>query len=87
MGPTSEAASYYYLAEEKGWLTAGTGKDSNIKDRTFLEEFARDSFENLLFSICRFKEVIFDFLHRLWDISSPRTFWDIYFVFQYTFFL
>ena len=28
-----------------------------ITNRVYLEEFARDSFENLLFAICRFKEV------------------------------
>lgn len=28
-----------------------------LRSRTFLEEYARDSFENLLFSICRFYEV------------------------------
>ena len=51
-GPLSEAASYYYLAEEKKWMS------EQMKSRVFLEEFARDSFENLLFSICRFKEVV-----------------------------
>lgn len=51
VGPTSEAASYYYLAQESNWLTP------NIATRTYLEEYARDSFENLLFSICRFREV------------------------------
>jgi hypothetical protein len=51
VGPTSEGASYYYLAQQMKWITS---KNSN---RVFLEEFARDSFENLLFSICRFKEV------------------------------
>jgi hypothetical protein len=50
VGPTSEAASYYYLAEEKKWSVV-------VKDRTYLEEYARDSFENLLFSVCRFREV------------------------------
>lgn len=50
VGPISEAASYYFLADEKKWI-------SNIRNRVYLEEFARDSLENLLFSICRFKEV------------------------------
>lgn len=50
VGPLSEAASYYYLAEEKKWF-------GSINQRTYLEEYARDSFENLLFSICRFREV------------------------------
>jgi hypothetical protein len=51
VGPTSEAASYYYLAIEKKWI-----KNSMIP-RVYLEEYARDSFENLLFSICRFREI------------------------------
>jgi hypothetical protein len=50
VGPTSEAASYYYLAEEKKWM-------KSLEHRVFLEEYARDSFENLLFSVCRFREV------------------------------
>ena len=50
VGPTSEAASYYYLANEKNWLKKTT-------ERIYLEEYARDSFENLLFSVCRFREV------------------------------
>ena len=50
VGPLSEAASYYYLAEEKKWFSGG------VNQRTFLEEYARDSFENLLLSLCRFRE-------------------------------
>ena len=50
VGPTSEAASYYYLASEKKWI-------DKMTERVYLEEYARDSFENLLFSICRFREV------------------------------
>lgn len=51
VGPTSEAASYYYLAQEKKWINP-------VISRVFLEEFARDSYENLLFSLCRFREVV-----------------------------
>ena len=50
VGPTSEAASYYYLAQEKKWF-------SGLLGRVHLEEYARDSYENLLYSICRFREV------------------------------
>lgn len=74
VGPISEAASYYYLAEEKKWM--GT-----INQRTYLEEYARDSFENLLFSICRFREVTGDYpskvtvgeYHAATTISSVPT--------------
>jgi len=51
VGPTSEAASYYYLAQEKKWINP-------VLSRVFLEEYARDSYENLLFSLCRFREVV-----------------------------
>lgn len=50
VGPTSEASSYYYLAEQNGWLNDAGG---TMRRRVFLEEYARDSYENLLFAICR----------------------------------
>lgn len=50
VGPTSEGASYYYLARHNNWI-------DGLENRVVLEEYARDSFENLLFSICRFQEV------------------------------
>jgi hypothetical protein len=50
-GPLSEAASYYYAA------TKMHRSVFELHHRVFLEEYARDSFENLLFSVCRFKEV------------------------------
>lgn len=52
VGPVSEALSYYLLAKEKSLISL-----QMLKQRVFLEEFARDSFENVLFSICRFREV------------------------------
>ena len=54
VGPISEAASYYFVAKHKHWLPEGDNYDH---PRTFLEEYARDSFENLLFSLCRFREI------------------------------
>ena len=51
VGPTSEAASYFYLAAQHKWASP------SAKSRTFLEEFARDSFENLLLSIARYDTV------------------------------
>ena len=50
-GPRSEAQSYWNLAEHFRWWST-----PEISGRTTTEEFARDSFENLLFAICRFKE-------------------------------
>lgn len=50
-GPRSEAQSYWNLADYFRWWSV-----SEVSERSTTEEFARDSFENLLFSICRFKE-------------------------------
>ncbi|CAA3007203.1 uncharacterized protein C57A10.07-like [Olea europaea subsp. europaea] len=52
-GPRSEAQSYWVVAESKGWF----GKQDNVRSRALTEEHARDSFENLLFSVCRFREL------------------------------
>lgn len=52
-GPRSEAQSYWSVAESKKWF----GKEENVRWRTLTEEHARDSFENLLFSVCRFREL------------------------------
>jgi hypothetical protein len=50
-GPRSEAESYWTLAEHFDWWSA-----PELRARAVTEEFARDSFENLLFGICRFRE-------------------------------
>lgn len=52
-GPRSEAQSYWTVAESKGWF----GKQEDVRWRALTEEHARDSFENLLFSVCRFREL------------------------------
>ncbi|ERN19924.1 hypothetical protein AMTRI_Chr11g100680 [Amborella trichopoda] len=52
-GPRSEAQSYWSVAESKGWF----GKEVSVRWRALTEEHARDSFENLLFSVCRFREL------------------------------
>ena len=49
-GPISEAASYYLMS------SALYKNEPAMYKNIVLEEFARDSFENVLFSICRFKE-------------------------------
>ncbi|KAL6209287.1 hypothetical protein ACLB2K_020229 [Fragaria x ananassa] len=51
-GPRSEAQSYWAVSESKGWF----GKE-DVRQRALTEEHARDSFENLLFSVCRFREL------------------------------
>jgi len=50
-GPRSEAEGYLALAGQFGWWSC-----PEVAGRAAAEEFARDSFENLLFGICRFNE-------------------------------
>mmetsp|Transcript_1407 Transcript_1407/g.2104 ORF Transcript_1407/g.2104 Transcript_1407/m.2104 type:complete len:271 (-) Transcript_1407:731-1543(-) len=64
-GPRSEAQSYWWVADAHGWF----GKPSSVRDRAVTEEHARDSFENLLFSICRFKEVVGSYPETITVIS------------------
>jgi hypothetical protein len=52
-GPISEAQSYWSLCQELGLFADGL-----IVERVTTEEFACDSFQNLLFSICRFREYV-----------------------------
>lgn len=52
-GPLTEASSYFRVADAMDLWP----ESSNVRARTVTEEFATDSFENLLFSICRFREV------------------------------
>ncbi|KAF6143920.1 hypothetical protein GIB67_001714 [Kingdonia uniflora] len=52
-GPRSKAHSYWAVVDSKHW----SGKKEGVRWRTPMEEHVRDSFENLLFSVCRFKEL------------------------------
>lgn len=52
-GPRCEAESYWNVAEAKQWY----GHRDAVRWRAVTEEFARDSFENLLFSVCRFRQL------------------------------
>lgn len=54
-GPRSEGLSYWLIAEELKRRNNTLGMVGN--ERIVTEEYARDSYENLLFSICRFYEV------------------------------
>lgn len=53
-GPRSEAASYLMVADAMQYYGLDTSK---LRGRILLEEYSRDSYENLLFSICRFREL------------------------------
>lgn len=50
-GPRSEAQSYFWIADHYGWFG-----QADVAHRATTEEFARDSFENLLFGILRFRQ-------------------------------
>lgn len=50
-GPRSEASSYWEAADALGWYGYPA-----VRSRSLLESHARDSFENLLFAMCRFRE-------------------------------
>ena len=52
-GAISEASSYWQVSRAFDWF----GVDAGVELRSFTEEHARDSFENLLFSVCRFFEL------------------------------
>lgn len=55
-GPVSEAQSYVLVAEHFRWFADEPGAGS-VRARAATEETARDSFENLLRSICRFRQI------------------------------
>lgn len=71
-GPRSEAQSYWTVAESKGWF----GKQETVRRRALTEEHARDSFENLLFSVCRFRELTGSYPHNItvvgYDFKEKR---------------
>ncbi|KAJ7549129.1 hypothetical protein O6H91_07G041400 [Diphasiastrum complanatum] len=63
-GPRSEAQSYWSVADSKDWFGM-----KDVKWRALTEEHARDSYENLLFSICRFRELTGHYPHNITVVS------------------
>jgi hypothetical protein len=51
-GPKSEADTYVLISQGLNWMG-----HKEVASRIATEESARDSFENLLFSVCRFKQM------------------------------
>jgi hypothetical protein len=64
-GPLSESESYWRLASAKSWF----GYMNSVSWRALTEDHARDSFENLLFSVCRFRQVTGTYPYRITMIS------------------
>lgn len=63
-GPgVSEAGSYLQVARHEGWILRNV--------TVALEEYARDSFENLLFSLCRFYEVVGTYPSKVTIVGFP----------------
>ncbi len=53
----SEAESCFLVATHYNWGIKDQRSRESVKSRSRLEAFARDSFENFLFGICRFQQV------------------------------
>ncbi|KAJ2255529.1 hypothetical protein GGI13_001574 [Coemansia sp. RSA 455] len=58
-GAYSEAQGYWAAADRMGWLT------KDVYRRVATEEFARDSYENVVFSIARFHEITGNYPDRI----------------------
>jgi len=63
-GAVSEGQGYWRIAQSVRWL----GRP-DVQDRAATENFARDSFENLLFGLCRFRELAGHFPEHLTMVS------------------
>ncbi|KAI8329634.1 hypothetical protein BC941DRAFT_442437 [Chlamydoabsidia padenii] len=61
-GPISEGLSYWQIAQIL--LQSGNTTDQ-LQKRIIVEDYARDSYENVLFSLCRFAEMTSDYPNRL----------------------
>lgn len=70
VGPLNEGTSYFRVADALDlWNEPGNGGLSTVRERTSTEEFATDSFQNLMFSICRFKEVTGSYPRKITVVS------------------
>lgn len=65
-GPRSEGQGYWNVADIYDWWGAPA-----VARRATTEEFARDSYENLLFAICRFREWTGSYPSRISVVSWP----------------
>lgn len=77
----SEADTYLAIAKHFGWWIPGVDRDqrSCMEARTAVENFSRDSFENLLFSVCRFQQVVGRYPRKIsvvsWAFKRERFDW------------
>ena len=83
-GPRNEGWSYYRVAEYFDWWGYSANRPDLLREaqqrtqhitylpvaqRTVTEEFALDSFQNVLFSLCRFREVVGRYPDRVTVVS------------------
>jgi hypothetical protein len=70
-GPRSEGQGYWLVAERLGWFG-----EAAVRERATTEEFSLDSFQNVLFGLCRFKEVTGRYPEQLiavgWKFKGAR---------------
>lgn len=77
-GPRSEAVSYWLYSDAHDWYGYFSGKrearggwDGDDRARAVTEEFSRDSFENVLFSVCRFRQLSARYPEKITVVSLP----------------
>ncbi len=69
VGLRTESHSYFSAAEKLGYFTDFDG--TNVYDRSVSEDFAKDSLENLMFSVCRFKEITGQYPRKITVVGFP----------------
>lgn len=68
-GPINEGTSYFRVADAMHLWDEGVAAGESVRARTITEEFATDSYQNLLFSICRFKEITGRYPEKITTVS------------------
>ncbi|MDP2952159.1 MAG: hypothetical protein Q8O76_02430 [Chloroflexota bacterium] len=75
-GRRSEAAAYVRTAQFYDFWIRDTALRASVAKRAAAEDYARDSFENLLFGICRFQQVAGQYPRNLvvvgWAFKGAR---------------
>lgn len=69
VGLRTEAHSYFSAAEQLGYFADFDG--TNVYDRSVSEDFARDSLENVMYSVCRFKQIVGHYPRKITVVGFP----------------
>lgn len=70
-GPRTEGSSYWLYADAHKWFSDSAEKAREVKERAHTEEFARDSYENLVYSVCRFRQLSGVYPKHITMVSLP----------------